>query len=109
MSFVILASWMSKLTYKSKISQWLVDIGRNSFSIYICHFFVLDIVRFTLKSFGLYEAINPNLIVFFIFILTLIFSRMMAFFTLKYVENVGIDFGRDFINSIKSKYNPRLI
>ena len=109
MSFVILASWMSRLTYKSKISQWLVDIGRNSFSIYICHFFVLDIVRFTLKSFGLYEAINPNLIVFFIFILTLIFSRMMAFFTLKYVENVGIDFGRDFINSIKSKYNPRLI
>lgn len=108
-SFVILSSWMSRLLYESKPFQWLVDIGRNSFSIYICHFFVLDIVRFSLRTFEMYEVIEPSLIVFLIFGTTLALSRLMSLFTLRYVESVGISFGRNVIRAEKAKSSSNAV
>jgi peptidoglycan/LPS O-acetylase OafA/YrhL len=108
-SFIILVSWMSRLSYELKPFQWLVDIGRNSFSLYICHFFVLDIVRFLLRKFEMYEVIEPSLIVFLIFGATLLLSRLMSFFTLRYVESVGINFGRNIIRAEKAKSSSNAV
>lgn len=96
LSFSILAVLLSSINFgDSKVFNYFTELGQNSFSIYICHFFVLDIIRFLFAKVGLYEDINPNIMVFIILISTLIISKFISSFTLKYVELPGINLGKN--------------
>ena len=96
LSFSILAVLLSSVNFAdSKVFNYFTALGQNSFSIYTCHFFVLDIIRFLFTQLGLYEDINPNVMVFIILILALIISKFISNFTLKYIEEPGINFGKN--------------
>lgn len=103
-SFSIIAISLSNVrNFESGILKIIISLGQHSFSMYICHFFVLDIIRLIFKTFGFYEAINSNILVFIVCILALLITYFFSRITLKYVEYPGIQLGKKVNNKFLKK------
>ena len=91
----------------------LINIGRNSFSMYIMHFIVIDVLRFVLGK-SIYKVIGvSDLKIAVIFPLLVVITYYLAKKTNKYIENPGINFGKRFIkaaagNSIENEKGVKI-
>ena len=75
------------------ILKGLRQIGIYSFSMYICHFFVLDLVRLAFSRAGFYSLINPNALAFVIWVTTTALTCCVAHFTYSFIERPAISIG----------------
>lgn len=68
------------------------EAGRRSFSIYIFHFAVLDVVRLVYNR--IQPDIDPNIAPFLIFAVVLVVTYWVAGYSVKYIENPGVALGK---------------
>jgi len=104
-SFLILALWLSnpKHKFKSKISRMLINVGRVSFSMYLLHFLLIDVLRFIYVKF-IFVYLTSTISQLFIFYLSLTaityyFSKL----TFMLIEKPGINFGNRIILKLYQK------
>ncbi|GGK77425.1 hypothetical protein GCM10007941_29430 [Amphritea balenae] len=93
--FIIRISKIKNINFWGK--NFLIEIGKKSYSIYLLHFFTLDIIRELLIK----VDANPSLLLFLTFSLTILLTTFFATLTMKYIEKPFIDTGSKIINSIK--------
>ncbi len=103
--FTIFTIKLSQLQIKDNfISNAVVKIGKNSFSMYISHFFVIDILllsnRYSNKFLSTIQFI-PELRFLLFFLVVVIFSYSIALITNNYIEKPGIRFGERLILFLK--------
>jgi len=97
-SFGLLALRLSTVNeFSSVISKVVIKIGKYSFSIYIFHFFVLDLITHVVKripdSFFMFQEFKLALLFFSVALIT----SFIAKFSYQYVECKGIDLGHKII------------
>lgn len=92
-AFCLLALGLSGVPNHRLNNRPIQFIGTISFSIYLVHFFVLDVVNHLLLSTltSLFTPLNALLIVFF---LTTVISILFAYVTYRLIELPGIHLGR---------------
>lgn len=99
--FVMFAAVLSGLNSKIYINQFICGLGKISFSGYITHFFVVDVVRFSFPM----EALNGRdkfivtlALLVFIFFVVLI-TALCSTITYKFIEKPGIRAGNKIITA----------
>lgn len=114
-AFAILAIKLSNMFFSDNIiCKLLVEIGRLSFSMYIMHFLILDVLRIVFEH-SIYKVIEVGEFrVVLVFIPLVILSYYAAKLTNRYIESPGIKYGKrfGFINYIEKpgiKYGKRFI
>ena len=102
LGFSILLVLSSKLpsTFFVKIS-FLTSFGKNSYSIYLMHFFVLDLVRYLIKSINI--DLSPLMYVLVIFLLVIVLVYLLSLLTNWLIEAPFISLGSRLIEVIKTK------
>ena len=97
-SFGIIAVKLSNVDkFNTKISRILIRIGQFSFSMYILHFIILDLLHFILDN-TLFKAIDIAEVKLLITFLSLLFFTYLASnITNRFVEKPGIKLGKRFI------------
>lgn len=97
-AFAILAIKLSTISLPENIiCKVLVEVGRNSFSMYIIHFLILDVFEFVFMH-SIYKVVDiGEFRLAIVFILLTILSFYAARQTNKYIEKPGIKFGKRFI------------
>lgn len=100
LAFAILAIKLSGTPIPDNVfCRALINIGRNSFSMYIMHFIVIDVLRFVLGK-TIFKVIGiGDLKAVMIFPLLVVITYYFAKQTNKYIENPGIKFGKRFIKA----------
>lgn len=86
--------------------EFLVYLGRISFSLYIIHFFVIDVIRFIIKYFKLNIILSGFSFWFFILSSCFIISIIFAHFLKMFIEDKYIYFAN---KCIKFKNNLILV
>ncbi|MFN3259017.1 MAG: acyltransferase family protein [Pikeienuella sp.] len=76
----------------SRFAAFVLEAGRRSYSIYICHFAVLHVLRELYARLGV--GLDPNLAPFAIFIVMFLTTYVIAGFTMRYIEQPGIELGK---------------
>ena len=112
-AFAILAIKLSNMFFSDNIiCKVLAEIGRNSFSMYVMHFIILDVLRFVFKH-SIYKEIEVGEFrVVLVFISLAILSYYAAKLTNRYIESPGIKYGKLFIKYIEKPgitYEKRFI
>lgn len=74
-------------------NRYVVFLGRISFSVYICHFFVLDVLRAVIKSRALMQSTPDGLRLLVVFLAALGLSAIIALATKRLVEDPGVAYG----------------
>lgn len=104
-SFSILAlKFSSYSNFNSTISRCLIKIGKYSFSIYVFHFLVLDIVVFLFKKLIFNRIQLEEMQLALIFIMVTFFTYFFSKLSYKYIELKGIGLGKKLLHS-KSNQN----
>lgn len=85
------------------VNRITVVIGRLSFSIYLVHFMVLNLMN---SLFPNGFIINGNIGFVFVFCLVLTLSALISFATHHLVEIPGINYGKKIINNFQKCDNP---
>ena len=101
-AFAILVIKLSNISLPENIfCKLLVEVGRNSFSIYILHFMILDVLKFVFMH-SIYKVVDIGA---FRLVLVLISLTVLTFYaarhTNKYIERPGIKLGKRFIQYIE--------
>lgn len=90
-------------TFPAFFSQYLIRIGQVSFSMYILHFFVLDIFAFIIEK-VLYNFIAiPELRLLILYATALIVTFSLSKLTYKHIEKPGINAGNNLIVKLDKK------
>ena len=89
--FAVRLSTIGRLVFPG--STLLLGIGKRSYSMYLVHFFVIDLVRVAGRGLRLPE-ISPVLMVGFIFFVSVTLTYMISGVTERAIERPGIDLGR---------------
>jgi len=112
-AFAILAIKLSNTSFSENVfCKILAETGQNSYSIYILHFLILDILRFTFMH-SIYKEVEVGEFrLALIFIPLAVLTFYAARLTNKYIEKPGIKYGKRFIKYIEKpgiKYGKRSI
>jgi len=104
-AFAILAIKLSNMVFSDNmIYKVLVNIGRNSFSMYILHFIIFALLS-TVFEHSIYKVIEVGEFrVALVFISLTILTYYAARLTNRYIERPGIKFGRRLIHDRESTY-----
>lgn len=81
----------------NKISKF---IGEVSFSMYLIHFFVLDVVVLLIGN-KIQTQLPSSMALIVIYVLTLIISIFLSYLSYRFIEQTGIRVGRKLSTSIK--------
>jgi peptidoglycan/LPS O-acetylase OafA/YrhL len=85
---------LSKRHVQNLLWRTLVRIGKVSFSMYLFHFFILDIIEIVLKPFVPLSAERQPLVEFlFVFAFSVVLTYCVAKVSHKYIELNGISLG----------------
>jgi peptidoglycan/LPS O-acetylase OafA/YrhL len=97
-AFVILIIKLSTISLpKNIICKVLTEAGQNSFSIYILHFLILDVIKFVFMH-SIYKVVDiGEFRLALVFISLTVLTFYAARQTNKYIEKPGIKFGKRFI------------
>lgn len=82
----------SPLKPGNAFAAFVVEAGRRSFSIYICHFAVLHVLREVYARAGV--ALDPNFAPLAIFVVMFLATYVIAGLTMRFIEQPGIDLGK---------------
>jgi len=112
-AFAIFAIKLSNISFSDNVfCKILIETGQNSYSIYILHFLILDILRFIFMH-SIYKEVEVGEFpLALMFISLTVFTFYAARLTNKYIEKPGIKYGKRFIKYIKKpgiKYEERFI
>lgn len=99
--FATLACGLANVKNSILINRLSIFIGKISFSMYLIHFFVIDVVELLLlnRTKSILSEV-PSLI--FIFIVTLLVSTGLSYLSFLFVEQKGINLGRKISNKMKA-------
>jgi len=78
----------------------IIFLGKLSFSVYIFHFFVLDIIRTVLLSFNFEQIWLSTLLLLPIFSVTVVLTSGIAFISKRIIEDPAITYGHKLSQSI---------
>jgi len=92
-AFALFALSLSKLDKSFFNHKLMVFLGKVSFSVYLVHFMILDIVNELLMK-RLIEFIPTMVVLFVVFAITLGLSIIIAHVSYKMIEEPGIKLGR---------------
>jgi len=98
MAFALITIKLSTVNeFTGSISKILIEVGKVSFSMYLIHFFILDVVHFFF-----YKTINnfvqtPEIQLFLMYTTVLVLTFFISKFTYKHIEKKGIDVGNNLI------------
>ena len=102
-AFVIFMLKLSSVSLgQGRFVRAMIAIGKNSFSIYLIHFFVLDLARFAWRNLALTLPQDGFLELSFVFFSTLSVTYVISMFTMRYIETPGIRLGSRIIKSINA-------
>lgn len=91
--FVLLAYGLGTNSNNILINKFSIFIGQISFSMYIIHFFVVDLVSKYITV-NLQEFMHSEIILIIVFLITLTVSVPLAYLSYKYIELPGIRLGK---------------
>ncbi len=74
-------------------NRYAVFLGRISFSVYICHFFVLDVLRGIIKQRSLMQSTPDELRFLIVFLAAVALTTIIALATKRFVEDPGVTYG----------------
>ena len=90
--------------FTGRISKLLIEVGKVSFSMYILHFFILDVVYFIFsKSINHFTEI-PEIQLILMYPTVLVLTFFISKLTYKHIEKQGIEVGNNLIVKLKVKY-----
>lgn len=92
-AFSLLAFGLSGVQSHLLNNRFMQFVGTISFSIYLVHFFVLDMVHHFLSSI-LLQSFAPSNALLIMFLITASFSIMASYITYRFIEVPGIKLGR---------------
>lgn len=97
-AFAIFAIKLSNISFSDNVfCKILIETGQNSYSIYILHFLILDILRFIFMH-SIYKEVEVGEFpLALMFISLTVFTFYAARLTNKYIEKPGIKYGKRFI------------
>lgn len=102
LSFLALILAAAKYRFTNTIYSAFVNLGKFSFSIYILHFLILDLINYFFRKIIFFRAIYP----LFAFSLLVIIVTLISYFVAKFfffnVERRGVIFGKNFL--LKNSY-----
>jgi len=101
-SWCFLINFLSKINFKKNIlTNMFINLGNYSYSAYIFHFFVLDLIKhlFVIKM-ELY--LNNYFLLIATYFMAIIFTFFIAKISANSIEKYGILFGKKIINKIKN-------
>jgi peptidoglycan/LPS O-acetylase OafA/YrhL len=87
--------------FNGRISELLIGIGRVSFSMYITHFFILDVVYFFFYKFINHFIQTPEAQLALMYLAVLSLTFFISKFTYKNIEKKGIELGDKLILKVK--------
>jgi len=98
-AFAIFAIKLSNISFSDNVfCKILIETGQNSYSIYILHFLILDILRFIFMH-SIYKEVEVGEFpLALMFISLTVFTFYAARLTNKYIEKPGIKYGKRFIH-----------
>ncbi len=100
LSFVCLIISLHGYVKKIIVNKIMIFLGKLSFSIYIFHFFVLDIIRTILLSFNFEQVWLSTLLLLPIFSVTVVLTSGIAFISKRIIEDPAITYGHKLSLSI---------
>ena len=72
-----------------------------SYSVYVIHFFIRDIVIYLYKYFSIYKLLPAIIFVIILWVLIVLISYFIGKITRNFIEVPGINLGRFIIKKIK--------
>lgn len=99
-SIIVLA--VAKTNNRLIVNPFFINLGKVSFSIYLIHFMVIEMVRHLFNYFHL-TLYSDDFRYLFSLSLSIIISYICAKLTYKYVEIKGIAFGENIISRIRNR------
>lgn len=104
LGFLLFGLGLSAVDKHFLLNKVILFIGKISFSMYLVHFFVLDVLEtLFLSSLMNYTSTVGSVIILYIF--TLIISVILSHLSFKYVETPGIKIGRNISKQIEKRKN----
>lgn len=102
--FAMLTMRLSRVkAFAGRLSGVLIRVGQVSFSMYILHFFVLDVVSIVFNK-SIYKFIElPEIQLVFLYFTALILTFLFSTWTYKAVEKHGIEIGSNLIRKISRR------
>jgi peptidoglycan/LPS O-acetylase OafA/YrhL len=100
LSFMCLIMSLHGYIKKIIVGKIMIFLGKISYSVYIFHFFVLDIARAVLLSFNLEQAWLNNLLLLPVFSVTVVLTSGIAFISKRIIEDPAITYGHKLSQSI---------
>lgn len=100
--FVMLAYGLGIREKHFLVNKVSVFIGKISFSMYLIHFFVLDIIFMFFGKRLLGEFSNPVVLII-LFISTLLIATMLSYLLYRFIELPGVKLGRKISANLKAR------
>lgn len=102
LAFILLAFGLGNVDKHILLNKPILFIGKISFSMYLVHFFVLDVVEelFLDVMLNYMSSVSAMLN---LFIVTLGISTPLSYLTFKFIETPGIKLGRKISKNIQNK------
>lgn len=92
--------------FSSRASKILVKVGQLSFSMYILHFFVLDVVDFVFDA-SVYRFVGiPEIRLIILYPVVLMLTFFLAKVTYNNIEKKGVEVGSSLIRKINQRRRP---
>jgi peptidoglycan/LPS O-acetylase OafA/YrhL len=84
-----------------KLFTFFVNLGICSYSVYVIHFFIRDIVIYLYKYFSIYKLLPAIIFVIILWVLIVLISYFIGKTTRNFIEVPGMNLGRFIIKKIK--------
>ncbi|MGO9233720.1 MAG: acyltransferase family protein [Methylocella sp.] len=100
LSFVCLIISLHGYIKNIIVNKIMIFLGKISYSVYIFHFFVLDITRVVLLSFNFEQVWLNSLLLLPVFSVTVVLTSGIAFISKRIIEDPAITYGHKLSQSI---------
>ena len=100
LSFVCLIISLHGYVKNIIVNKLMIFLGKLSFSVYIFHFFILDIIMTVLLSFNFEQIWLSTLLLLPIFFVTVVLTSGIAFISKRIIEDPAITYGHKLSQSI---------
>jgi peptidoglycan/LPS O-acetylase OafA/YrhL len=103
-AFALISIKLSTITeFTGRVSKLLIEVGKLSYSMYLIHFFIIDVVDLIFsKSINHYIQI-PEIQLVIMYSAVLVLTFFISKLTYKHIEKKGIILGKNLIVKLNSK------
>jgi peptidoglycan/LPS O-acetylase OafA/YrhL len=108
LAFLLLALSLHFSANRILVNKTTVFIGRLSFSIYLVHFLIIEVLKIAFMKIYFIDSLQNDIKFIFAYLLVILLSCFVSIFTYKVIEKPGINIGKMIINKFnleKTKSN----